>query len=588
MRNKCIIEVNDLFFKYKKSAKYALNGISLRVNEGEFLTIVGPNKSGKTTLALSLVGIIPHYIEGEYHGKVFIDGLEVSSSTILDITTRVGFIMEDPEMQIVGLTVKDDVSFGPCNLGLPREEVLHRIKWALTVVGLQGYENRITYTLSSGEKQRLAIAGVLALNPKIVIADEPTSRLDPVGKINFFKTLLTLNKEFKRTIVVFTHDLDLAIRFSDKIGLMYAGNLVFMGNTKEFLTKIKKEELMRYGIKPSRLLLLYEELIKYRLPTNKDLLWLDINEISKLLNSLVDKMMFSNFNEVKENEIFKSNNTNKESIIIVKNLWYIYPGGVEALKGISLTVDEGDFVAIIGSNGSGKTTLIKHLNGLLKPTRGCVLVYGIDTREKDVIEFSQKIGYLSQNPDDQIVFSLTVKENIALGLKDRRLHADEIKKRIYWVLNLFNIKEFENEFPSKLSKVERRLLALASIVAMKPDILIVDEPTSELDWNESQKVMKILKSYNDSGHTIILVTHDIEIVAEYAKKVVVMHKGKILAHGNPRDILYNEDLLSQVAIEPTPIVRLVKNYFKERRGLEPLTLDEILNQIIKYGGQQYF
>lgn len=579
MKNRPVIEADNLFFRYKDSTKYTLNGVSLKVYEGEFITIVGPNGSGKTTLALSLTGIIPHYIDGEYRGRVIVDGVEVSSSSIPSIATKVGFIMEDHEMQIVGITVRDDVAFGPCNLGLPRDEVLRRVRWALETVGLQGYEDRITYTLSSGEKQRLAIAGVLALDPKIVVADEPTSHLDPVGRVEFFRTLSTLNKRFRKTVVVFTHDLGLAMKYSDRVGLMYSGNIVFICSPEELASRLRVEVLLQYGIRLPQVLYLYEKLGRYTSAAGGGRPWLSVEDALSTLKKLV-KGADPGYGKV-EKSYGSVVDVGKEPVIVVEDLWYTYPGGIEALKGVSLTVNKGDFVAIVGSNGSGKTTLVKHFNGLLKPTKGRVMVCGVDTREKDVVELSQKVGYLFQNPEDQIIFSITVRENIALGLRDKGLGVDEVEKRVDWVLDLLGIEYLENEFPSRLSKTERRLLALASVLAMKTDILVVDEPTSGLDWKETKKVMNVLKTLNDLGHTVILVTHDMEVVAEYARKVAVMHRGRVLAYGVSRDILYNEDTLSQASLEPPPIVKLTKNCCKSWDSFRPLTVDEVIDLIIR-------
>ena len=547
------VKVKDLRFTYKGGKKPALNGISLKIEKGEFFAILGPNGAGKTTLALCLIGVIPHYIEGEYDGEVVVNGLRILEHSIQEVATRLGLILQDPESQIIGITVKDDVAFGPCNLGLSRDEVLQRVKYSLGVVRLNGYEERETYRLSGGEKQRVAIASVLALKPDILVADEPTSELDPIGKREVFDTLLKLRNEEGKTIIMITHEVDWAVKCADRIGILYDGRFVSVGEPREVIRELGEEGLRRYGVRVPQASQLYFRLERY-LDGNKSP-WITVEEAFSALKELLGKKRGLKEIMARGRELVKSTG---EPVIIVEDLWHIYPGGIEALRGINMHVYRGEHLAIIGQNGSGKTTLVKHFNGLLKPTKGRVLVFGTDTRNVSVSELSKKVGYVFQNPDHQI-FAPSILEEVAFGLRNLKLPEEEVRKRVSWALNFVGLEGREEEHPFKLSKAERQMLAVASILSMKPDVIIVDEPTTGQDWMGVNKIMNMLDELKRMGHTIITITHDMRAVAEHADRVIVLHRGRILHEGSPREVFSKPEILMQTYLEPPPITLLAKS-----------------------------
>ncbi|MEQ9714489.1 MAG: ATP-binding cassette domain-containing protein [Candidatus Asgardarchaeum sp.] len=270
--------------------------------------------------------------------------------------------------------------------------------------------------------------------------------------------------------------------------------------------------------------------------------------------------------------------------IVVEDLSFTYPDGTLALEDISLKIYEGDFVAIIGQNGSGKTTLVKHFNGLLKPTKGQVIVDGVDTRKSTVAELARKVGYLFQNPDHQI-FSNTIEEEIAFGPRNLGLSEDEIKERVEEALEIFELTKIRKENPIFRSKGEKTRIALASIVAMRPKVLILDEPTTGLDWRQSEKVMQYVKKMHDSGHIIIFITHDMRIVAEYAKRVIVMHRGRILLEGDVRDVFAQPEILKETFLFPPQITQyahaLKRNITDKEIPKSVLTVREMLDVIQK-------
>jgi len=569
------IKVDNLKFKYAGSEKFALNGVSFNVKRGEFFTVMGRNGAGKTTLALCLAGVIPHYIEGEFEGKILVDGVDVASVTIPEVAKKLGLVLQDPEDQIVGVTVRDDVAFGPCNLGLSKEIVLRRINDALKMVRLSGYEDRETFALSGGEKQRLAIAGILALGPSIIVADEPTSQLDPAGKREVFETLLQLNMIEKKTIVMITHETDWAMKYSHRIGILDAGKFVAIGSPREVLLKLGVDGLVQHGIRPPQIPHLFFKLSQKGVISWNSNPWLDVEEAARKLSELITK-------RCPEDALMLSrrNKHEGERAIRVEDLWHVYPNGIEALKGVSLQIYRGEFVAIVGQNGSGKTTLVKHFNGLLKPTRGDVYVFDMNTKNVTISTLSRFVGYVFQNPDNQI-FASSVKDEVAFGLKNLGYSRDEVEEMVEQALDFVGLKGLENEHPFHLSKAERQLVAFASIIAMKPKIIVVDEPTTGQDWFGTSKMMNMLKKLNEEGHTIIVVTHDMNVVAEYAERVIVLHSGRILMDGDPREVFYKVEDLARVYVEPPPIV-LLMNRLREH-GMSPgiLTIDEAATELYR-------
>ncbi len=570
-----IIEVNDLRFRYAGSEKYALNGVTFRVRRGEFFTILGRNGAGKTTLALCLTGVIPHYIEGDYEGEVIVDGKYVASESIHEVVTKLGLILQDPEDQIVGITVKDDVAFGPCNLGLDKGVVLERVKSALKAVRLGGYEDRETHTLSGGEKQRLAIAGILALSPEVIVADEPTSQLDPVGKKEVFETLLQLNKAGK-TIIMITHETDWAMGFSHRIGVLDSGRFVIMGPPEEVFAKLGVEGFTKHGIRPPQIPSLFYKLAEKGMITSEFGRCFDIEEAERALKKLLQTGSSKDLLErVMPRELVDSYSGKQaeEKAIVVEDLWHVYPNGIAALKGVCLEIYKGEFVAIVGPNGSGKTTLVKHFNGLLKPSRGDVYVFDMNTKNVTPSALFRFVGYVFQNPDHQI-FAPSVKEEIAFGLKNMGCSRDEVERRVEEALSFVGLRGLEDEHPFRLSKAERQLVAFASVIAMKPQVVVVDEPTTGQDWLGTCRIMDMLRRLNEEGRTIIVVTHDMNAVAEYAKRVVVLRDGRVLMSGEPRKVLYEIESLAQACIEPPPIALLMSGLSEcgIPRGI--LTVDE--------------
>ncbi|MEM3437432.1 MAG: energy-coupling factor transporter ATPase [Nitrososphaerales archaeon] len=559
-----IIEVENLWYKYPKADRPALCGINLQVEEGEFLAIMGKTGAGKTTLCLSFNGLIPQYFEGgEYSGKVIVNGLLTSNTPPQKIALHLGMVFQDFESQIFGTIVEEDVAFGPLNLGLSRDEIIRRVSYSLSALRLEGYEKRETDTLSGGEKQRLALAGVFAMKPKILVLDEPTSQLDSLGKEEVFSSVARLREDYKTTIIMVEHRSEEIAKYADRVIIMSDGKIALEGSPREVFSKVAY--LLEKGVRPPQVCELAFSLTKRGFS-------------SKFFPITEDEFIFA-FPKlsIKKSSTCSNIYQDKEEMIVIEDLHYIYPNNVKALNGISLTIKKGEIVAIIGQNGSGKTTLAKHLIGLLKPTFGKVLIKGLDTREQTTGKLAKIVGYVFQNPDHQI-FATSVKDEISYGLKNLKLPKEEIEKRVSESLKFVGLEGFENYHPFLLKKGERQRVAFASIFAMKPEIFVVDEPTTGQDYIGSENMMHMLLKLNENGHTIIIITHDMRIVGKYVKRVIVIDKGKIVLDGSTKQVFSEFDTLRRCYLLPPQITRIGRELsFKGEETI--LTVEDMLSRL---------
>lgn len=543
------IEVEELWWKYESSDHWILKNINLRIKEGEFIGIIGPSGAGKTTLCLCLVGIIPHAIKGTMKGHVRIYGKDSRNSSIISIVEDVGVVFQDPEVQFVTMRVIDEIAFTLENMGVPRDVMLERIDEVLTMIDMKGYEHKHPLELSGGQKQRVAIASMLARRPRIMILDEPTSDLDTRGKEEVFRTLLKLRNLYGITTVFVSHDIEELARHADRIILLKNGEIVLDGRPSIFFSK----GYGMYSIPVPQITELYYRLLELKLIPKFPSIPITIEELIPVIKRLSERTKLLNPPDPVSHE---TGNT----IISLRNVFFTYPDGTKALKGIDLDIREGEFVFIIGPNGSGKTTLLKIITGLLKPTYGEVYIFGKSIHELSVNDIALKIGLVYQNPDHQL-FCNTVYEECAYALRNMGMKEDEIRNRVEKVLKYLDLIELKNTPPFFLSKGQRQRLALAVVLAMEPKVIIVDEPTTGQDYIQSQYIMDFMKKIHENGKTIIIVTHNMRLVADYAQRVVVMKNGKILADGTSRQILTNTELLRESGLASPQIVQLTSKVF---------------------------
>lgn len=551
-------------FRYKDQSSPALDGVDLGIGEGEFLLVMGPSGAGKSTLCCTTNGLIPHFLRGKFEGRVTVLGKDTRQARVSQLARDVGLVFQDFETQLFSTNVELEVAFGPENFGLPRREIASRVQEALATVRLAGMERRPPMTLSGGQKQRLAIASVLSLAPRIVCMDEPTTDLDPIGKHEVFDAAARLRSARDITMVIVEHETEEALA-ADRLIIMERGRVSRDGPPRRVLADV--DALEAAGIQPLPVVRLFRDLGEQDIPFT----------VEEALDFMRTRGWHLDGGAYARLMAEKSPPAAGDPIIEVKGLHHRYPNGLLALAGIDLTVREGEFLAIVGQNGSGKTTLVKHLNGLLLPTSGQVLVGGRDTSRTGVFELSKLVGYVFQNPDHQI-FADTVFDEVAFGPRNFGVPAGEIKARVEEALAAVGLTGYEQADPFALTKGERQRVAVASVLATKPRVIILDEPTTGLDYREQQGMMQLIRKLNASGHTIIVVTHTMWVVAEYAHRVVVMKEGEVMFDGPTREVFSHEAELTEAFLRPPQIVRL-----GNRLGHTLLTVDEARACLVKGG-----
>lgn len=550
-----VIELRDVSYRYPRAEEESLKQVSLAVAKGKFIALMGPTGAGKTTLSLCLNGLIPQFLQGELQGEVRIGGKDTGEVRVQDLAKQVGLVLQDAESQIVGRTVAEDVAFGPRNFGIPLAEIQQRVAQALAKVRLNGYDQRSTAELSGGEKQRLVIAGVLALEPELLVMDEPASELDPEGRFQVYRTLDDLCREKERTILVVEHSSEEILHRAHEVIVLKQGKIAWQGAPEQLFRNIPL--LQEFGIKPLPVSLLGWSFCQRGWIEGRDIP-LDVAEAESLIRKLIGEPALHNrvapliappardeTHQEKEAEKRPPNS----ALIQIKQLVHRFESGQIGVQGIDLTIEKGEFVALAGSNGAGKTTLAKHINGLLKPTQGEVIVKGLNTKDVDTAQLAKTVGYVFQNPDHQI-FSVSVEKELEFGLKNAGFTRAEIAERITQALALTGLENYRQVHPYTLSKGERQFIAVASVLALTPEILVIDEPTTGLDWVGVEKIMKLLQQLHREGTTILMISHDMDSVADYAERVIILREGQVMRDAPPWEAFADESMLRQAAVLP--------------------------------------
>lgn len=544
--------LEDVTFTYSGSEKAAIRDVDLRISRGEVVAVMGRTGAGKSTTIYAIGGIIPNYIQGRLEGDVLVDGLNTKEHSLHELARHVGVVMDDPEAHIVSFTVEEDVAFGPCNLGLSREEVLKRVEMALDATRLSRLRHRNPYNLSGGEKQSLAIAGVLSLRPSILALDEPMSMLDPLGRARVCEVLRTLNKAYGITVVFTDHDAERAIGLADRIVVLNEGQITLNGAPSKVLQET--EILEKCGVR-------LPEVTKLASLLEREKMWsgplpLTLEEALIQLTQRLRKRergtgQYSSAVEKMPEE------SAAEPIISIRKLDYTYPNGVTALKDINLDIYPGEYVALIGQNGSGKSTLARCIAGLIKPSNkdAEITVAGLDMKKARMQDIVRKVGYVFQIPEHQI-FHLATEEELEFGLRNLGLPEEEIKRRVKRLLRKLELEEYKDEWPLSLDRGKRFRIALGSVLALEPEIIIVDEPTTGQDWRDSIYICEFLKRLNREGRTIIIITHEMDLVARFASRVIVLYEGQILLDGNPREVFSKPELLKKTWVTPPKMAQL--------------------------------
>lgn len=554
-----MIKIKNFSFYYGDAKKPALNNINLEIGDGEFVLVTGPSGGGKSSLCRCLNGLIPHFYGGKVKGQIRVQGLSVLRRSTKDMATKVGMVFQDPESQLTAMDVEREISFGMENLGFPRELMAKRLEESLDTIGIAHLRYRQIHELSGGEKQKVAIASVLALHPDILVLDEPTSELDPKGAEEVLSVVERLNDELGLTIVLIEHRLERVGQFIDRMIMVDNGEIVASGDPRQVMSSEKPEEI---GVGTPPIIRLVRGLKNKGVEIEK--VPLTVKEGRSMLDDI--------FRNASTKPAWHDKKQKGKLLMQTNKLWHAYPDGITALRDVNLSFYQGEFVAIMGRNASGKTTFIKHLNALLKPTKGEIIVSGVDTRKVTVAELSRMVGFVFQNPNDHL-FADSVEDEIAFTLKSIGVEGKSVISRVDEMLEQFKITEYRKQYPRYLSGGERQRVALASVIVAKPKILILDEPTRGMDYRLKTELMNFLNEYRKDGNIVIMVTHDVEIVAEYTDRVVFLSEGRVIVDDYKRKVLANALLFSP------QMNRLVQAFEKYDVPQDILTADEALEFI---------
>lgn len=543
-----IIEMECVSFSYGTAADgaYALKDIDLSVEEGTFVGLIGPSGAGKSTLASAITGAIPHHYQGHLFGSTLVAGLDTCEASLTDIAEVAGSVLQDIDAQMVASVVEDELLFGLENFGIDHREIEGRIASALDAVGIADLRHREIATLSGGQKQKVAIASILAMAPRVIVMDEPTSALDPASARDVFEVLRRAKELTGMTVILIEQTVALLAEYCDRVVVIDQGRIALDGTPTDVFSH--GETLRAIGVDTPRTVRISNSLAEAGLaPNDSPALTLDGAE------SLVAGILAPGLSESSPivprtlGDRPDSRNTVDERPIIVDvaGAAYSYGTGQAGIEGIDLTVRAGEILAVVGQNGAGKTTFTKLLNGLIKPSAGVVRIAGLDTRTTPVSVLASHAATLFQNPDRQLCRN-TVVEEISFGLELQGAPADAARERARHVAATFGLPE--NASPFNLSRGQRQMVALASVVALEPELIILDEPTSGLDYRECMTVMETVRQRALDGAAVVMVCHDMEVVSDFADTLAVMTEGRLIEVGPSREVFANDALLAHARI----------------------------------------
>jgi len=503
----------------------AIQDISFSLPGGELLLIAGPSGCGKSTLLKCLNGLVPNSYPGTLSGDLQLEGHSIIGLSLRDLAQRVGTMLQDPDKQIIGSTVEQEIAFGMENLNTPRAEMRERIHDVLTRLHLEHYREQATHALSGGQRQQVAAAGILVMQPSIFLFDEPFANLD-ARAIDELEELIAALRQEGHTIVLVEHRVEEALTLKpDKVLLMRDGSQAFFGDTEEFL---------RFA-DPSQV----------RLPVEATLRVLKnpANARSQLINPITTRH--------KSNDTLARQNT---PILSFENVHYRYSRlSQEILHGISFSIRPGETIALLGPNGSGKTTLVKQALGLLRPTKGVVRLYGEETRQLSVAQVAARIGYVFQSPSSML-FASTVQKEVSFGPENMRFPPERIASVVQQAKEAVNIADFTERSPFSLSFGQQKRVTIASILAMQSKILLLDEPTAGQDYRSYIAFMEYLRDL-PTMDALLFITHDLDLALRYTRRVLLLKEGNLVADGLPLQVLADTKLLEACNLRPTSLLR---------------------------------
>ncbi|GAB6100503.1 energy-coupling factor transporter ATPase [Halanaerocella petrolearia] len=550
-----IISVQDLSFKYPGAKEYVLNNVSLDINKGDFIGLIGSNGSGKTTLCKSLNGLIPHYYVGDYEGQVIVKEQEVFNASVASLAQVVGYVYQDFENQLVRPTVYDEVTFSPLNFGY--EDYKERGQKALEILGLESIAEKFIWELSGGQKHLVALAGVLALDPEVIVIDEPVAQLDPVNAKKIYDKLEMLNQQEGKTIISIEHHTKFIANYCNRVVMMDQGEVAWQKKVKPALSQV--EDLKEKKIFPPQV----TQLI-YNLASNQQLYPITIEEASVYFNKHYNFDYLESFTQVK-----KTTKNNNQTVVEFNDVTHSYQTlsnqSQTALNNVNLSFYSGDRVALVGSNGAGKSTLLKMITGISKPKQGEVIVENQNTHCISSEELAEEVTYIYQDPEEMFIND-NIRQDIEYYLKARNV--PDYQNFIEKIISTFELQDLQNRDGRLLSGGQQRRASLAIGMAMRPSVILLDEPTSSLDIASRKEMFTMIEKLEKWVKTVIVATHDMQLVSSWADRIIVLNEGQVIKDTDQEGLFNDKELLNKANLQPPQIVELSR-----RLNMSPITLN---------------
>ena len=539
-----MISFKNFSFKYNNVVDKTLKNIDLTINKGEKVLIVGPSGSGKSTLSHCINGLIPFSYRGEFEGELKIDDIIPYKESLSEVSKKVGTILQDQDSQFIGLSVGEDVAFNFENNAIPLAEMKVKVINSLELVNMVDFINHSPYELSGGQKQRVSLAGVLGSDAEILLFDEPLANLDPASGSEIMQLINDIHEKTNKTIIIVEHRIeDVLEQPFDKVVIIDKGVVKGVGTPNEIL---KSDLLTNSGLREP----LYVEAMKLAgcdVSSEENLR--DINSINEE-NKEILKSWFKN--ETSSKTINK-----EEKILEIKNLTFSHDGVKNTLDDVSFYLNKGEILAVLGNNGAGKSTLCRSITGILKPKSGSIFLNNECIDSWSIKKKGSAIGYVMQNPN-QMISQHMIKDEIALGLKCRNFDKKYIDEKVEEVLKICGLYPYRNWPVQALSYGQKKRVTIASILAINPDVIILDEPTAGQDYKHYTEFMEFIKELSNKGISIIMVTHVMQLTLEYCDRAVVLSGGKKIADDKPSNILTNKEIIKKANLKETSLSTLAK------------------------------
>lgn len=539
-----MISFKNFSFKYNNVVDKTLKNIDLTINKGEKVLIVGPSGSGKSTLSHCINGLIPFSYRGEFEGELKIDDIIPYKESLSEVSKKVGTILQDQDSQFIGLSVGEDVAFSFENNAIPLAEMKVKVINSLELVNMVDFINHSPYELSGGQKQRVSLAGVLGSDAEILLFDEPLANLDPASGSEIMQLINDIHEKTNKTIIIVEHRIeDVLEQPFDKVVIIDKGVVKGVGTPNEIL---KSDLLTNSGLREP----LYVEAMKLAgCDVSSEDNLRDINSINEE-NKEILKSWFKN--ETSSKTINK-----EEKILEIKNLTFSHDGVKNTLDDVSFYLNKGEILAVLGNNGAGKSTLCRSITGILKPKSGSIFLNNECIDSWSIKKKGSAIGYVMQNPN-QMISQHMIKDEIALGLKCRNFDKKYIDEKVEEVLKICGLYPYRNWPVQALSYGQKKRVTIASILAINPDVIILDEPTAGQDYKHYTEFMEFIKELSNKGISIIMVTHDMQLTLEYCDRAVVLSGGKKIADDKPANILTNKEIIKKSNLKETSLSTLAK------------------------------